>query len=65
MKVRMIRYVESFVLVRDLRPGEVIELPEAAATQFLDNGMAVPLDGRAERDERLEAAALTPARRRG
>lgn len=62
MKVRMMRFVGSFVDVRDLEPGEVYDLSESKARQFIDNGMAEPAD---EEDSRLEAAALRAPRRRG
>ena len=63
MKVRMTRYVESFVQVLDLLPGEVYDLKDSVAAQFLDNGMAEPAD-RAEAPT-LESAAMAPPRRRG
>ena len=62
MKVRMTRFVGSFVQVRDLEPGEVVDLLPAVAEQFIVNGMAVPAD---PDGANLEAAALQPARRRG
>lgn len=64
MHVKMLRYIESFVQVRDLKPGDVVELTDAVGQQFIENGMAVRVEA-ADRTERLEAAALSAARRRG
>ena len=63
MRVRMTRYVESFVQVVDLLPGEVYDLKESVAAQFIDNGMAEPVDGFEPTD--LESATLKSPRRRG
>jgi hypothetical protein len=59
----MRQYVESFVHVRDLQPGDVIDLRPEVAEQFLNNGMAEAVEDRAG-GRRLEAATLAPARPR-
>lgn len=64
MKVRMTRFVGSFVQVRDLEPGQVVDLSERDAQQFIANGMAEPVASDAA-DHLLEAAAMPAARRRG
>jgi len=66
MKVRMTRYVESFVQVRDLLPGEVIDLPDGTAAQFIANGMAESVEPVGDpKGGLLEAATLGGPRRRG
>jgi len=62
MKVRMLRYVTSYVQVRDLEPGEIYDINDDRAEQFIANGMAELI---AEGDLDYEAAALKPPRRRG
>jgi hypothetical protein len=67
MKVRMTRFVGSYVEVRDLEMGTVYDLADERAMQFIVNGMAVAVeDGDdARAPSAPEAAALQPARRRG
>ena len=62
MKIRMTRFVGSFVHVQDLEPGQVYDINDGVAEQFLANGMAELID---EASTDLEAAALRAPRRRG
>ena len=62
MKVRMLRYVTAYVQVRDLEPGEVYDINDDRAEQFIANGMAELV---AEDEVGYEAAALKTPRRRG
>ena len=61
MKIRITRFVPQFRIVRDLHPGEVVDLAPEIAAQFINNEMGVPAD----EEEIQEAAALKQARRRG
>jgi hypothetical protein len=63
MKVRMRQFVGSYVQVRDLQPGEVVDLNPDHAEQFIANGIADPIDD--EKTPELEAATLSAPRRRG
>lgn len=62
MKVRMLRYVTAYVQVRDLEPGEIYDINDERAEQFIANGMAELI---AEGEVGYEAAALKAPRRRG
>lgn len=62
-KVRMKRAVQV-TIVRDLDPGDVVELPTAQADQYLANDIADPVAS--DKPQRgLEAAALAGAQKRG
>jgi hypothetical protein len=63
MKVRMLRHVTSYVQVRDLEPGQIYDINDDRAEQFIANGMAEPIAE--EHAGVLEAAALREPRRRG
>jgi hypothetical protein len=63
MKVRMLRFVGSYVQVRDLEAGEVYDINDDRAAQFIANGMAELIAD--DEAAMLEAAALRPPRRRG
>ena len=60
-RVRMLRHVSQFVQVLDLEMGEIYEVTEAHAEQFVINGMAERVDAK----KKFEAAALESAQRRG
>lgn len=63
MKIRMLRHVASYVQVRDLEPGQIYDINDDRAQQFLANGMAESIED--EDVVTLEAAALRQPRRRG
>lgn len=60
MKVRMLRHVTAYVQVRDLESGEIYDINDDRAEQFIANGMAELIA-----EGEYEAAALKAPRRRG
>jgi hypothetical protein len=63
MKVRMLRHVTAYVQVRDLEMGQVYDINDDRAEQFIANGMAESIEK--DGPVMLEAAALREPRRRG
>jgi hypothetical protein len=63
MKVRMLRFVGSYVQVRDLEPGQIYDINDDRAAQFIANDMAEPIAD--DESVGVEAAALRAPRRRG
>lgn len=62
MKVRMLRHVTNYVQVLELEMGQVYDINDDRAEQFIANGMAESIE---EEAGVLEAAALRSPRRRG